>query len=66
MPKIVLNRTIQYKRKTYRLGETVEISVEDVEMLKEFGEIIVEEQQKKTEIEQPRKSTKRNTKRVDK
>ncbi|HAU87441.1 MAG TPA: hypothetical protein DCW90_18740 [Lachnospiraceae bacterium] len=66
MPKIVLNRTIQYKRKTYRLGETVEISVEDVEMLKEFGEIIVEEQQKKTEIEQPRKSTKRNTKRADK
>lgn len=66
MPKIVLNRTIQYKRKTYRLGETVEISVEDIEMLKEFGEIIVEEQQKKTEIEQPRKSTKRNTKRADK
>ena len=66
MPKIVLNLTIQYKRKTYRLGETVEISVEDVEMLKEFGEIIVEEQQKKTEIEQPRKSTKRNTKRADK
>lgn len=66
MPKIVLNRTIQYKRKTYRLGETVEISVEDVEMLKEFGEIIVEEQQKKTEIEQPKKSTKRNTKKVDK
>lgn len=66
MPKIVLNRTIQYKRKTYRLGETVEISVEDVEMLKEFGEIIVEEQQKKTEIEQPRKSTKRNKKRADK
>ena len=33
MPKIKLDRTIQYKRKTYKLGETVEISVEDVEML---------------------------------
>ncbi len=66
MPKIVLNRTIQYKRKTYRLGETVEISVEDVEMLKEFGEIIVEKQQRIAEMEQPKKSTKRNTKRADK
>lgn len=66
MPKIVLNRTIQYKRKTYRLGETVEISVEDVEILKEFGEIIVEKQQRIAEMEQPKKSTKRNTKRADK
>ena len=66
MPKIVLNRTIQYKRKTYRLGETVEISVEDVEMLKEFGKIIVEKQQRIAEMEQPKKSTKRNTKRADK
>jgi hypothetical protein len=66
MPKIVLNRTIQYKRKTYKLGETVEISVEDVEILQNFGEIIVEEQQKISEIEKPKKSTKRNTKKVDK
>ena len=55
MPKIVCKRTIQYKRKTYRLGETVEISVEDVEMLKEFGEIIVEKQQRMDEMEQPKK-----------
>ena len=66
MPKIVLNQTIQYKRKTYKLGETVEISVEDVEMLQNFGEIIVEEQQKISEIEKPKKSTRRNTKKVDK
>lgn len=66
MPKIKLDRTIQYKRKTYKLGETVEISVEDVEMLQNFGEIIVEEQQKISEIEKPKKSTKRNTKRADK
>lgn len=66
MPKIKLNRTIQFKRKTYKLGETVEISVEDVEMLQNFGEIIVEEQQKISEIEKPKKSTRRNTKKVDK
>ena len=66
MPKIKLDRTIQYKRKTYKLGETVEISVEDVEMLQNFGEIIVEEQQKISEIEKPKKSTRRNTKKVDK
>lgn len=66
MPKIKLNQTIQYKRKTYKLGETVEISVEDVEMLQNFGEIIVEEQQKISEIEKPKKSTRRNTKKVDK
>lgn len=65
MPKIVLNQTIQYKRKTYRLGETVEISVEDVDNLLEFGKLI-EEQDKKVEVEQPKKSTKRNTKRADK
>lgn len=66
MPKIKLDRTIQFKRKTYKLGETVEISVEDVEMLQNFGEIIVEEQQKISEIEKPKKSTRRNTKKVDK
>lgn len=66
MPKIKLDRTIQFKRKTYKLGETVEISVEDVEMLQNFGEIIVEEQQKISEIEKPKKSTKRNTKKADK
>lgn len=66
MPKIKLNRTIQFKRKTYKLGETVEISVEDVEMFQNFGEIIVEEQQKISEIEKPKKSTRRNTKKVDK
>lgn len=66
MPKIVLNRTIQYKRKTYKLGETVEISVEDVEMLQTFGEIIVEEQQKISEIEKPKKSTRKSAKKVDK
>ena len=66
MPKIKLDRTIQLKRKTYKLGETVEISVEDVEMLQNFGEIIVEEQQKISEIEKPKKSTRRNTKKVDK
>ena len=66
MPKIKLDRTIQFKRKTYKLGETVEISVEDVEMLQNFGEIIVEEQQKISEIEKPNKSTRRNTKKVDK
>lgn len=66
MPKIVLNQTIQYKRKTYKLGETVEISVEDVEMLQTFGEIIVEEQQKISEIEKPKKSTRKSAKKVDK
>lgn len=66
MPKIVLNQTIQYKRKTYKLGETVEISVEDVEMLQNFGEIIVEEQQKISEIEKPKKSTRKSAKKVDK
>ena len=66
MPMIKLDRTIQFKRKTYKLGETVEISVEDVEMLQNFGEIIVEEQQKISEIEKPKKSTRRNTKKVDK
>lgn len=65
MPKIVLNRTIQYRRKTYKLGETVEISVEDVENLLKFGNLIGE-QDKKVEVEQPKKSTKRNTKRADK
>ena len=66
MPKIVLNQTIQYKRKTYKLGETVGISVEDVEMLQTFGEIIVEEQQKISEIEKPKKSTRKSAKKVDK
>lgn len=66
MPKIKLNQTIQYKRKTYKLGETVEISVEDVEMLQNFGEIIVEEQQKISEIEKPKKSTRKSAKKVDK
>ena len=65
MPKIRLDRTIQFKRKTYKLGETVEISVEDVEKLSLFGKII-EEEQKKVEVEQPKKSTRKNTKRVDK
>lgn len=65
MPKIRLDRTIQFKRKTYKLGETVEISVEDVEKLSPFGKII-EEEQKKVEVEQPKKSTRKNTKRVDK
>ena len=40
MPKIKLDRTIQIKTKTYKLGQTLEISVEDVEMLQNFGEII--------------------------
>lgn len=66
MPKIKLDRTIQFKRKTYKLGETVEISVEDVEMLQTFGEIIVEEQQKISEIEKPKKSTRKSAKKVDK
>lgn len=57
MPKIQLDRTIQYKRKTYKLGETVEISVEDVENLLPYGTVIEEEQ--------PKKSTKRSKKRVD-
>lgn len=57
MPKIVLNRTIQYKRNTYKLGETVEISAEDVNVLSPYGEIIQEEQ--------PKKETKRKTKKVD-
>lgn len=66
MPKILLNRTIQYKRKTYKLGETVEIPVEKVNNLLKFGKLIEEEQIKQVEVEQPKKSTKRNTKRADK
>lgn len=66
MPKIVLNRTIQYKRNTYKLGEMVDISAEDMEALEPYGEIIEEEQNKQVEVEQPKKSTKRNTKRADK
>ena len=65
MPKIRLNKTIQFKRETYKLGETVEISVEDVEKLLPYGEII-EEEQKKAVGEQPKKSTRKNIKRVDK
>lgn len=66
MPKILLNRTIQYKRKTYKLGETVEIPVEKVNNLLKFGKLIEEEQKIQVEVEQPKKSTKRNTKRADK
>ena len=66
MPKIVLNQTIQYKRNTYKLGEMVEIPAEDMEALEPYGEIIEEEQNKQVEVEQPKKSTKRNTKRADK
>lgn len=66
MPKILLNRTIQYKRKTYKLGETVEIPVEKVSNLLKFGKLIEEEQKIQVEVEQPKKSTKRNTKRADK
>lgn len=56
MPKITLNKTIQYKRKTYRRGETVEIPVESVDSLQEFGTIFMEERQS---------STKRNKKKAD-
>ena len=66
MPKIVLNQTIQFKRKTYKLGDIVEILVEDVETLLPYGEIIEEEQPKKVEKEQPKKPIRKSTKRVDK
>lgn len=63
MPKIKLDRTVKFKKKTYKLGEIVEISVEDVETLSPYGEIIKEEQSKKNEVEL-KKSTRRNTKRA--
>lgn len=63
MPKIKLDRTIKFKGKTYLLGETVEISVEDVDILRPYGDIIEEEQPK---IEEPKKPTKRATKKVGK
>ncbi len=66
MPKILLNRTIQYKRKTYRLGETVEIPVEEVDNLLKFGKLIEGEKQPTVEVEQPKKSMKRSAKKVDK
>lgn len=66
MPKIKLDRTVQFKRKTYKLGDTVEILVEDVETLSPYGKIIEEEQPKKAEKEQPKKPIRKSTKRVDK
>lgn len=63
MPRIKLDRTIQFKGNTYKLGETVEISVEDVDMLRPYGDIIEEEQSK---IEEPKKPAKRATKKVGK
>lgn len=63
MPKIKLDRTVKFKKKTYKLGEIVEISVEDVETLSPYGKIIKEEQPK---IEEPKKPTKRATKKAGK
>lgn len=63
MPRIKLDRTIKFKGNTYKLGETVEISVEDVDMLRPYGAIIEEEQPK---TEEPKKPIKRSTKRVGK
>lgn len=66
MPKILLNRTIQYKRETYRLGETVEIPVEEVENLLKFGKLIEGEKEPTVEVEQPKRSIRRGAKKVDK
>ena len=66
MPKILLDKTIKFKGNTYKLGEMVEISVEDVETLFHCGKIIEEEQPKRIEKEQPKKSTRKSAKRVDK
>ncbi len=64
MPKILLNRTIQFKRKTYKMGDTIDISVEDVENFSQYGTIFKEEQQKETVAEQPKKSTRKGAKRI--
>lgn len=44
----------------------MEIPVEKVDNLLKFGKLIEEEQKIQAEVEQPKKSTKRNTKRADK
>ena len=66
MPKIKLDRTIQFNRATYKLGDIVEISVENVEKFSQYGTIIEEEQQKETDSEQPKKSTRKSAKRIGK
>lgn len=48
MAKIVLHTTIQFQRNTYKKGETMDIAEKDVEMLSPYGEVMKEEQPKKT------------------